>query len=83
MEEQERLKRKIKNAGDLHSLVRIMKALSASNIREFGQAVESLALYSKTIEMGLQVAVQSEPKELLAPRSGEVLQGYLDRPPFR
>lgn len=71
MEEQERLKRKIKNATELHSLVRIMKALSASNIREYGQAVESLALYSKTIEMGLQIAVQSEPKELLVPRSVE------------
>ncbi len=55
MEELESLKRKIKNAEDLQSVVKIMKTISASNIREYEQAVESLNEYNKTIEMGLQI----------------------------
>jgi F-type H+-transporting ATPase subunit gamma len=66
MEELERLKRKIKNARDLQSVVKIMKTISASNIREYEQAVESLGEYNKTIEMGFQIVVRNKPKELLA-----------------
>jgi F-type H+-transporting ATPase subunit gamma len=64
MEELERLKRKIKNARDLQSVVKIMKTISASNIREYEQAVESLIEYNKTIEMGFQILMQNR-KELL------------------
>ncbi|MGD0952537.1 MAG: F0F1 ATP synthase subunit gamma [Methanotrichaceae archaeon] len=65
MEELERLKRKIKNARDLQSVVKIMKTISASNIREYEQAVESLSEYNKTIEMGFQIVMRNKPKELL------------------
>jgi F-type H+-transporting ATPase subunit gamma len=65
MEELERLKRKIKNARDLQSVVKIMKTISASNIREYEQAVESLSEYNKTIEMGFQIVMRNKPKDLL------------------
>jgi F-type H+-transporting ATPase subunit gamma len=65
MEELERLKRKIKNARELQSLVKIMKTISASNIREYEQAVESLSEYNKTVEMGLQILMQNEAEKVL------------------
>jgi len=71
MEELERLKRKIKNARDLQSVVKIMKTISASNIREYEQAVESLGEYNKTIEMGFQIIMRNKPKDLLTPKSVE------------
>lgn len=61
MDELERLKSKIKNAGELQSVVRIMKTISAANIREYGQAVDALMQYNKTIEMGLQVVLLNNP----------------------
>jgi len=65
MEELERLKDKIRNAHDLQTVVKMMKTISAANIREYGQAVESLAKYNETIEMGLQVLMLNEPETLL------------------
>jgi F-type H+-transporting ATPase subunit gamma len=59
MEELERVKRKIKNAGELQSVVKIMKAISSTNIREYERAVESLAEYARSIEMGLAVLMKS------------------------
>lgn len=64
MEELERLKRKIKNASELLSLVKIMKTVSAFNIREYEQAVSSLAKYNNTIELGLQIVLLNTPKYL-------------------
>ncbi len=71
MEELERLKRKIKNARDLQSVVKIMKTISASNIREYEQAVESLGEYNKTIEMGFQIVMRNKPEDLLAVKPSE------------
>jgi F-type H+-transporting ATPase subunit gamma len=71
MEEQESLKRKIKNAEDLKSVVKIMKTISASNIREYEQAVESLKEYNKTIELGLQVVMMNKPAKLLSVEPSE------------
>ena len=66
MEELERLKSKIRNASELQSIVKIMKAISAANIREYGQASESLMQYNKTIEMGLQIVMLNNPEAFLA-----------------
>ena len=52
-ENSESLRRKIKSAGDLDSVVRTMKALAASNIGQYERAVLSLADYFHTIELGL------------------------------
>jgi len=70
MEELESLKRKIKNAEDLQSVVKIMKTISASNIREYEESVESLNQYNRTIEMGLQIVMMNKPDDLLLTKSG-------------
>ena len=59
METAEQLKKKIGSAEDLRDLVRTMKMLAVTNIRRFQEAVDALADYYKTIEMGLQIALQS------------------------
>ena len=71
METLESLKRKIKNAQDLQSVVTIMKTISASNIREYEQAVLSLGEYYKTIEMGLQAVMMNKPDGFLIEKQAE------------
>ncbi|HPC47184.1 MAG TPA: F0F1 ATP synthase subunit gamma [Deltaproteobacteria bacterium] len=63
MQTLESLKRRIKSTEDLLSVVKTMKALAAVSIRQYQRAVESLADYSRNVEMGLQVVLQSRPKE--------------------
>ncbi len=52
------LQRQIATAEELKSVVRTMKVLSAASIRQYERAVESLAEYTRTIEMGLQVVLK-------------------------
>jgi F-type H+-transporting ATPase subunit gamma len=47
------LRRKIKSAGDLQSVVRTMKALAASSIGQYEASVRALAEYYRTVELGL------------------------------
>jgi len=54
----ESLKRQIKSAEDLHSVVKTMKALAAANIRQYEKAVQSLAEYNRTVEMGFQIVLK-------------------------
>lgn len=56
----ELLKRRIRTAGDLRSLVRTMKALAAVSIRQYERAVESLAEYNRTVEMGFQILLREK-----------------------
>ncbi len=49
----ETLRRKIDGAADLQSVVRTMKALAASSISQYENAVVSLQDYYRTIELGL------------------------------
>jgi len=58
MQTTESLKRKLKSAGDLLSVVKTMKALAAVSIRQYQRAVESLTDYNKTVEMGLQIVLK-------------------------
>lgn len=64
MQTMEALKRAIKTAEDLHSVVKTMKALAAVNIRQYEEAVGSLAEYNKTVQMGLNVLLRSRPETL-------------------
>jgi len=66
MQTLEGLKRKIKSAEDLQSVVRTMKALAAVNIRQYEKAVESLADYNRTVLLGLQVALKNNPRRTVA-----------------
>ena len=51
-------RRKIERAGDLHSVVRTMKAVAASSAAQFENSVSALADYARTVELGLSVCFQ-------------------------
>ncbi|MBV7331640.1 F0F1 ATP synthase subunit gamma [Chloroflexi bacterium TSY] len=53
------LKRKIKSAKDLLSVVQTMKALAAVSIRHAERAVAALADYNRTVEMGLHIVLHT------------------------
>jgi len=54
----EDLKRRIRSAEDLLGVVKTMKALAATSIRQYQRAVESLAEYYRTVELGLQIVLR-------------------------
>lgn len=60
MQTTEFLKRRIKSAGDLLSVVKTMKALAAVSIRQYQRAVYSLRDYNRTVEMGLQIVLREK-----------------------
>lgn len=63
------LRRKLRSAADLHSVVRTMKGLAASSIGQYEQAVHALADYYRTVELGLGVCFrQGERPALTAGR---------------
>lgn len=47
------LRRKIRSAGDLQSVVRTMKAMAASSIGQYEQSVRALGDYYRAVELGL------------------------------
>jgi len=57
----ESMRRRIETAEDMYGVVRVMKAMAASSVRQYEAAVESLAGYSRTIEAGLQIAMRNRP----------------------
>jgi F-type H+-transporting ATPase subunit gamma len=72
------LRRKIKGAGDLRSVVRTMKALAASSIGQYEKSVRSLADYYRTVELGLGVCIrESEPAVETAARKERTDGGAL------
>ncbi len=58
MQTTEDLKRRIRSAEDLLGVVKTMKALAATSIRQYQRAVESLAEYYRTVELGLQIVLR-------------------------
>jgi F-type H+-transporting ATPase subunit gamma len=58
METLQDIGRRLKNARDLGSIVRTMKAMAAVSIRQYEKAVEALAGYNRTTELGLLVLLQ-------------------------
>jgi len=56
----ETLHHRIDGAVDLQTVVRTMKALSASNIGQYEKAVHALAAYDQTVELGL-IACMHQP----------------------
>lgn len=55
------LRRKIASAGDLESVVRTMKAMAASNIGQYENAVRSLDDYYRTVQLGLAASFRQAP----------------------
>lgn len=60
METEQTLRRRIKTVGDLHAIVRTMKALAAAGARQYEAVLNSLDDYNQTVEMGLQVALRGK-----------------------
>jgi F-type H+-transporting ATPase subunit gamma len=58
METLEQSQRRLDAFDELGGIVRTMKALAGASIRQYERAVESLAVYSRTVELGLYVALQ-------------------------
>jgi F-type H+-transporting ATPase subunit gamma len=72
------LRRKIRSAGDLQSVVRTMKALAASSIGQYEKSVRALADYYRTVELGLGACVRkSEPAILKVERKGQTDAGAI------
>ncbi|ALP53873.1 ATP synthase subunit gamma [Candidatus Tenderia electrophaga] len=59
METTERLQQQLESLGDLRSIVRTMKAMSAVSIRQYETAVHALADYFHTVEQGLYVVLRA------------------------
>ena len=57
METTQDIRQRINNTQDLGGIVRTMRALAMTSIRQYERAVESLADYNRTTEMGLQVVL--------------------------
>jgi len=72
------LRRKIRSAGDLQSVVRTMKALAASSIGQYEKSVRALADYYRTIELGLGVCFRErEPAAMMVERKGQTDAGAI------
>jgi len=72
------LRRKIRSAGDLQSVVRTMKALAASSIGQYEKSVRALGDYYRTVEMGLGACFrESEPADLTGERKGQTHTGAI------
>jgi F-type H+-transporting ATPase subunit gamma len=56
----EGLRRKLDGARQLGSVVRAMKAISASSIVQYEKAVEALGPYQRSVELGLSLCLGSE-----------------------
>ncbi|MBU4524882.1 MAG: F0F1 ATP synthase subunit gamma [Desulfomicrobium sp.] len=57
------LRRKIRSASDLHSVVRAMKAMASSNIVRYEQAVQALEEYAQSVNLGLGLALREAGDE--------------------
>ncbi len=70
METLETLRRRINSTERLHTVVRTMKVLSMTNIRQCEQAVEALSDYYRTIRLGVQAALCRRPHAVPGVRAG-------------
>jgi F-type H+-transporting ATPase subunit gamma len=68
METAESLRRSIVITKELQSVVKTMKALAGVNIRQFERSAHAVAEYNRTIEMGLQVALQRLGPNVVPPK---------------
>jgi F-type H+-transporting ATPase subunit gamma len=64
MQTAEAIKRQLETAGDLRSIVRTMKALAAVSIRQYEEALVSLAEYARSVDLGLQALLRARPAAL-------------------
>ncbi len=63
MSKVESLQRQINSGEDLSSIVRTMKALAATSVRQYEKAAESLDDYYHTVELGLSVVLSGRTEQ--------------------
>jgi F-type H+-transporting ATPase subunit gamma len=63
----ETLQKQISSGEDLSSIVRTMKALAATSVRQYEKAAESLDDYYHTVELGLSVVLSANPSNQREP----------------
>lgn len=61
MDTEQTLRRRIRTVDELRAIVRTMKALAAVSSRQSEAVLTALDDYSRTVEMGLQVALRGRP----------------------
>jgi F-type H+-transporting ATPase subunit gamma len=71
------LRQRLTVTQELLEVVKIMKTLAAVNIRQYLRAVESLASYHRTVEMGLQIFLRHQDAWPLAAPAGSRLLGVV------
>lgn len=74
------LRRKVRSARDLHSVVRALKAMASSNIVRYEQAVRALGDYSRSVGLGLGLALREAgggPSGGTRGRAGERAMGVI------
>lgn len=72
----ESLQKQISSGEDLSSIVKTMKALAATSVRQYEKAAESLDDYYHTVELGLSVVLAEHEETLSASARGQ------QRPPL-
>jgi F-type H+-transporting ATPase subunit gamma len=65
MQTLEALRKSIATAGELYSVVRTMKGIAAAGIHRFERAVESLADYTRAVELAFQVLMSARPEGVI------------------
>lgn len=63
METLESIRRRMETATELYGIVRTMRALAMTSIRQYERAVESLADYNRATELGLHVVLSRAAQE--------------------
>jgi F-type H+-transporting ATPase subunit gamma len=63
MASQEQLRRQLESLGELRTVVKTMKALSAVSIHQYEDAVDAVGAYYETIERGLHVVLANRARE--------------------
>jgi len=72
------LRRKIGGAGDLQSVVRVMKAVAASSIGQYEKSVRALADYYRIVELGLGACFRGrKPVHLIVERQRQAVRGAI------
>ena len=61
MDSLEQLRTQLSQLGDLRSVVKTMKAMSAASIRQYESAAEAIGDYYQTVEQGLHIVLSTVP----------------------
>lgn len=71
------LRHKINSAGELQAVVRTMKAMAASSIGQYENAVRSLDDYYRTVQLGLAACFRQEAPAVVASRAQHLETGRI------